>query len=99
MKVKGWIWVGLLLGISTLAEPCDRVCCVSPEEDVRNAEAIVRAVVLGYALEAPTGTNGEPDSRVRFTTIEVVKGSDVPRTIDLSGELVDQDDFNDHKVP
>jgi hypothetical protein len=99
MKVKGWIWAGLLLGISTSGEPCDRFCCISPGEVVHNADAIVRAVVLGYALEAPTWTNGEPDSRVRFKTIEVVKGSDVPQTIDLSGELTDQDDFNDDKVP
>jgi hypothetical protein len=99
MKVKGWIWAGLLLGISTSGEPCDRLCCISPGEVVHNADAIVRAVVLGYALEAPTWTNGEPDSRVRFKTIEVVKGSDVPQTIDLSGELIDQDDFNDYKVP
>jgi hypothetical protein len=90
MKMKSWIWTALLLGISAPGYPCSIVRSVSPEEIVHDADVIVRAVAVGYAVNAST---------VRFKTIEVVKGNEVPSTIDLPGDLVDRDDFNDGNVP
>jgi hypothetical protein len=102
MKMKSWIWTALVLGISTPADPCTIVRPVSPEDVVRNADAIVRAAAVGYAVPPQNGTphtTGEPDSRVRFKIAEVIKGTDVPSTINLPGYLVDRDDFNEGKIP
>jgi hypothetical protein len=102
MNTKTSIVAALLLACSTPAEPCRRTSPVSPEEVVSGAEAIVRAAAVEYAQppKDPTiWTTGEPDSRVRFRTIEVVKGRGVPAEFVLPGYVVDRDDFNDVKVP
>jgi hypothetical protein len=44
-------------------------------------------------------TTGEPDARVRFKVLEVLKGSDGLEEIVLPGYIVDRDDFNEGKVP
>jgi len=88
--------------LSTTAEPCSITRPVSPEEVVRGADAVVRVTAVEYARppKDPTSwTTGEPDSQVRFRTIEVLKGRDVPFVIVLPGYLVDDDDFNELKSP
>jgi hypothetical protein len=92
----------LLLMISTTVEPCSIARPVSPEEVVRGADAIVRvaAVEYGRPPKDPTSwTTGVPDSQVRFRTIEVLKGRDLPPVIVLPGYLVERDDFNEWPVP
>jgi hypothetical protein len=45
------------------------------------------------------GQNGEPESRIRFQVIGVLKGSAVGSELVLPGFLVDIDDFSDQRVP
>jgi hypothetical protein len=102
VKTKHIPWAAVLLMLSTKAEPCTIAGPVSPEEVVRGADAIVRVTAIEYASppKDPTSwTTGEPDSRVRFRTIEVLKGLDVPATVVLPGYLVARDDFNELKSP
>ena len=68
---------------------------------VAGAHLIVRATAHGYEVP-PYGTqwtSGEPDSRIRFTIRETVKGPDVGAQIVLPGYLSERDDFNDHAAP
>lgn len=102
MKIQRISGAALLLALAARAEPCTITRPVSPEEIVRNADAIVRAVAAEYARpprDLNTWTTGDPDSRVRFRLVEVVKGDGVPSTVILPGYLVDRDDFNDVAVP
>jgi hypothetical protein len=102
MKIRHASWAALLLTLSRAAEPCTITRPVSPEEIVRGSDAIARVTAVEYARppKDPTiWTTGEPDSEVRFRTIEVVKGLDVPSVIVLPGYIVDRDDFNEVKVP
>ena len=101
-KTKVVVWTALLLLISAEVEPCSIAGPVSPEGIVRAADAIVRVTAAEYARppKDPTvWTTGEPDSQVRFRTIEVLKGRNVPPVIVLPGYLVDRDDFNELKAP
>ena|SRR5687768_944091 len=102
MRIRNAYWTALFLAFSRAAEPCSITGPVLPEEIVRGSDAIVRAIAVEYARppKDPTiWTTGEPDSQVRFRTIEVVKGRDVPSVIVLPGYIDDRDDFNDVKVP
>jgi hypothetical protein len=102
MKIKVIPLTALLLTVSAWAEPCTIIRPVSPEEVVRGADAIVRVTAVEYARppKDPTiWTTGVPDSQVRFKTIEVLKGRDVPSVLVLPGYIVDRDDFNELKVP
>jgi hypothetical protein len=40
-----------------------------------------------------------PDSRIRFSVLEVVRGEGIKREVVLPGYLWDRDDFNDHRPP
>jgi hypothetical protein len=102
--VNRCLWVTLVVIVSSTArvEPCTIMRPVSPEEIVQGAEAIVRAEALEYASppKDPTvWTTGEPDSRVRFKVVEVVKGVGLSSEVVLPGYLVDRDDFKDVEVP
>ena len=102
MKPICGVCVAILLTIARAAEPCTITRPVSPEEVVRDAEIIARAAAVDYARpprDPSVLTTGQPDSQVRFRLVEVVKGTDVPRELVLPGYLVDQDDFNNMKVP
>lgn len=97
-----FIAAAVLLSSAYPAEPCSIARPVSPEEVVDGAETIVRAIAVEYAVspsDPRMWTTGEPDSRVRFRVIEVVKGVLVSGEVVLPGYLTDRDDFNDHKPP
>lgn len=66
------------------------------------SDVIVRVVAEDYARspENPdVRTTGEPDSRVRFRILEILKGVETAREVVLPGYLVDVDDFNDRPAP
>jgi hypothetical protein len=96
-----WIVAFIAVILLTDAYPCTRAGPVSSIEMVKQADAIVRATAMGYAV-APrnpnTWTTGEPDSTIRFKVLEVIRGPMLPDLI-LPGYLVDHDDFNDHVPP
>ena len=63
------------------AYPCSRVDDVSSTQMVKNADAIVRASAVEYALtprDYPTVfTSGEPDdAKIRFKVLEVISRHD-----------------------
>jgi hypothetical protein len=102
--VNRCLWAALVVIVSSAArvEPCTTMRPISPEEIVRGAESIVRAAAVEYAgapKDPTVWTTGEPDSRVRFKIVEVVKGDGLSSEVVLPGYLVDRDDFNDVKVP
>ena len=102
MKTRLLDCVWLLLIIPTAAQPCTVSGMISPQEMIREADAIVRAAAIEYArppADPNMWTTGEPDSRVRFRTVEVIKGAGLPSLIELPGYLVDRDDFNERKIP
>jgi hypothetical protein len=102
MKPRLLCLVLLLLSIPTSAQPCSVSGMISPQQMVRDADAIVRAAAVDYArppAEPDMRTTGEPDSRVRFRTVEVLKGAGFPSLIELPGYLVERDDFNEGKIP
>jgi hypothetical protein len=84
------------------AYPCKTTRSVSNVDMVREADAIVRATAEDYA-PAPSNPGSregfEPDSRVRFKVLEVVRGKMPKDHLVLPGVLVDADDFNDHAPP
>jgi hypothetical protein len=83
------------------AYPCSTNREVSGVEIVKQADAIVRVSAVEYAI-APQNpnvfTNGEPDSRIRFKVLEVIRGQ-ISRELILPGSLVDEDDFNLRQPP
>jgi hypothetical protein len=84
----------------TFAFPCTRVGSVSSADMVDQADLILRVMALEYAV-APNPnerTTGEPDSRIRFRVLEVIRGGAQSELI-LPGYLTDTDDFNDHSSP
>jgi hypothetical protein len=84
------------------AFPCSRESPVSVVDMVRDAGAIVRALATEYAVR-PTNpsivTTDEPDSKVRFKVLEVIRGKDVGPELVLPGYLSDRDDFTDDPTP
>jgi hypothetical protein len=90
---------GLALAGTTLcsrtSSACELTSAVSPAAMVREADAIVRTLALGYA-RPPTGPNSDPP--LRFRVIEVIRG-EVPPELELPGYPVDRDDFNEGSVP
>jgi hypothetical protein len=84
------------------AYPCKTARSVSNVDMVREADAIVRATAEDYAPAPrnPGSQEGfEPDSRIRFKVLEVVRGQVIGNHLVLPGVLVDTDDFNDYASP
>jgi hypothetical protein len=84
------------------AYPCKTARLVSNVDMVREADAIVRATAEDYtpALRNRGSREGfEPDSRIRFKVLEVVRGQITGDHLVLPGVLVDTDDFNDYASP
>jgi hypothetical protein len=80
---------------------CSGPPAISAVVMVRDADAIVRAKAVDYArppADPARRTTGVPDSRIRFTVLEVIRGSTI-ETLELPGYLSDTDDFNDHEAP
>ena len=103
MNLKCALAFPLVLGVLTAvpASPCDVIVMQSPADLVRQADAIVVVRSLSYAT-APSekyGPNGEPESRVRFQVVEVLKGSGIGNELVLPGFLGAVDDFNDQRPP
>ncbi|HKI78793.1 MAG TPA: hypothetical protein VKA26_09650 [Ignavibacteriaceae bacterium] len=66
------------------------------------SDYIIRAQAVKYAKEPHNPniiTNGIPDSKVEFKTLEVLKGDNISSSFSLKGYLNDMDDFNDKPVP
>jgi hypothetical protein len=72
-----------------------------PRTMIANADLILRGTALDYYGPSPVGirTTGVPDSDVRFSVDEIVKGNYIKRDIVLPGYLSENDDWNDHKPP
>jgi hypothetical protein len=69
---------------------------------VRDADAIVRVRAIEYErLPADSNviTTGVPDSRIRFSILEVIRGHDIKKELVLPGYLSSHDDFNDQPAP
>jgi hypothetical protein len=69
---------------------------------VQNADAIVRALAVEYKkppADVNTMTTGVPDSRIRFSVLEVIRGQGLEKEIILPGYLSERDDFNELPVP
>jgi hypothetical protein len=65
---------------------------------VREADVILRATPE-YSVHAGSNPNStDPDSRIQFKVLEVVRGEKPDRLV-LSGALVETDDFNDLPSP
>jgi hypothetical protein len=64
------------------------------EELVRGTSVIVRATAV-REVSRP----GEQGSRMVFRVVEVLKGEQVPDSIDFAGYVHDADDFNAGRVP
>lgn len=100
--VSGTVCVLLM---ARAASPCSVVVSSSVPLDrtkamVAGADLILRATALGYAV--PPGdirTSGVPESRVRFSVEEVVKGSYASRELVLPGYLSERDEWNPGRSP
>jgi hypothetical protein len=69
---------------------------------VRDADTLVRVLAVEY--ETPPAdlsmrTTGVPESRIRFSVLEVIRGQGIEKEIVLPGYLSDRDDFNDQPPP
>jgi len=97
------LWVAFISAIlsATFAFPCQRADPVSSVDMVRQADLILRVMAVEYAI-APRNLNerttGEPDSRIRFKVLEVIRGGERSELI-FPGYLSETDDFNDHPSP
>ena len=90
--------------LAVLAAPhaawaCSATKIRGAEELVREADAIVRVRAVEYA-KAPRGDDRYgPPGTVRFDVLETLVGAGLPASVQLSGTLTGQDDFNDRKPP
>jgi hypothetical protein len=85
----------LLCGV--VARPC-RTVRPSPVVMVREADVILRATPEYLVHAASEPNSSDPDSRIQFKVLEVIRG-DKPDRLVLRGALVETDDFNDHVSP
>lgn len=91
---------GLLLASATPAAPCSMVGpAPTPAQLVDKATVIVRARVDGFAGPGVAPEQIGATAQVRFTVLQVLKGSLSASAIDISGALEDRDDPNDGPVP
>jgi hypothetical protein len=97
IKLVTAIFVSLAFAMCSF--PCRIGRPVSPEEVVRKADVIVRASAESLVRGASVSSSYQPDSRVQFKVLEIVRGRITGDRIDLRGALVDTDDFNDLQVP
>lgn len=107
-KPRAVLMAGILVfGVSRAASPCTLMGSPRPDpigmaqRMVAHADWIVRVKAVDYTVapDARWRTTGTPDSRVRFTIVETLKGPSTARELVLPGYLSDTDDFNDRPVP
>lgn len=95
-----WLSLGIAL-LSNNGYPCSVARIISNVDMVKAADVIVWAKAVDYTRPSSDPshmTTGVPDSRVRFTVIETVKGQAI-QELALPGYLVSKDDFNDKPAP
>jgi hypothetical protein len=97
--------VGWTLLMAQTALPCTVEISSTPldmtKSMVASANLIMRVTAVAYA-GAPPGpirTTGLPDTDVRFTVDEIVKGVYEKQDITLPGYLSESDDWNDQTSP
>jgi len=93
-----------MLVSATDAYACQRASPVSNVEMVKQADAIVRVMAVEYARpprDPSMRTTGLPDSMIRFTVLEVIRGNLLRESsqLILPGYIVDHDDYNDEAPP
>jgi hypothetical protein len=95
----------LVVVLTVVAAPnaawaCSATKIRGAEELVREADAIVRVRAVDYA-KAPRddARYGPPSGTVRFDVLETLVGAGLPASVQLSGTLTGQDDFNDREPP
>jgi hypothetical protein len=94
--------VGVLLVLSAIpAWPCTLGGDLpTPAALVQQAQVIVRARAEGLSdLQGRTDGMAAAPTQVRFTVIEVLKGTVSQRELSFNGQLASQDDPNDRPVP
>ena len=80
-------------------------CTITQQPDpwtmIAGADLILRVTATDYFGPSPIGprTTAVPDSDVRFTIEEILRGNYVKRDIVLPGYLSGNDDWNDHTPP
>ena len=87
--------------LSNNGYPCSVSGIISNVDMIKVADVIVWAKAVDYARppsDPSIVTTGVPDSRVRFTVIETVKGQAIQELV-LPGYRVSTDDFNDRPAP
>ena len=87
--------VGLALGgmlfIHQDALACSRVSPVSVSEMIRGADAIVRVLASEYKTppaDPRTMTTGVPESKIRFSVLEVIRGQGIEKELVLPYSFV-----------
>jgi hypothetical protein len=105
MRLTGLV-VGFALSVALcfpkVALACSRVSPISIPEMIRRADAIVRVVAVEYKTppDNPSSmTTGVPESTIRFSVLEIVRGSGIAKELILPGYLSNRDDFNDPASP
>jgi hypothetical protein len=77
---------------------CSRIP-VPPERLVAQADLIVRATAVQYAVQPSGPASDTPNSIIIFHVEEVLKGRTKPAEVQIPGYLARNDDFNDGTVP
>jgi hypothetical protein len=101
MKIRLIFLAAILSTAGAINVPgCRRPFPISFEE-LFAASVIVTAVAEKYSVspKADSYTMRVPESKVIFRVEEVLRGKNVPKTIELRGDLSDTDDYNDRPVP
>jgi hypothetical protein len=86
----------ILAAMALLA--CQRISEVVPENDVRDAELIVRVTAVEYDQQ-PRDSNEYTLGTVHFRVAELIKGRHAPTDLTLPGKFDPADDFNDQPAP
>ena len=101
MRISTFVLLGAVFIHVRPASPCTLEAPVlAPDILVRTADLIVRARAEAIVPGTPHPVMPPgPPTDVRFTVLEVLKGSVASRTLGFSGVAGERDDPNDHPVP
>ncbi len=93
--------LSFVLIFAAAAWPCSVTGIMRNTDMVKNADAVVRATAVEYAVPPSNPnliTSGVPDSTIRFRVEENIRGITVTDLV-LHGYLINRDDFNDQTPP